>query len=83
MTPGAPCKLAVRPEHVRLVRDAAHEAVFFMAIVENVQYLGTHSLITLVTPEGPRLTVHDTAHWAPGESAGVTWSKEHARLLRP
>ena len=49
----------------------------------HIAILGTHSLVSLATADGSRITANVTSNWEPGETAGVTWSKEHARLLRP
>ena len=78
LTPGATCRVCIRPEHLRVSRAGTTGAI--IATVHSVQFLGTHQLIELHTHVGS-LLAHASEPWSVGDQAHVVWDAEDVRLL--
>jgi putative spermidine/putrescine transport system ATP-binding protein len=80
--------LAVRADRTRLSRTPLPEGdAALAATVREVEYQGTHVLLTLASQRVPELTVmlgeteFDAAPWARGDSACAHWDLERAHVL--
>ena len=88
VVPTAQGLLAVRADRTRLSREALPEGdAALPGTVREVEYQGTHVLLTLATTRVPELSVmlseaeFDAAPWQRGESACAHWELERAHVL--
>lgn len=78
-------RTAVRTDRTQLADNGEGRA----AIVKNVEYLGRHVDVSLVTPDDTALVasipddVFDARPWRPGEQVRVRWSDADVRVLSP
>lgn len=72
-----PCRIAIRPELIRLSRGGNGLAGRIAAVT----FQGSHSLLSVVCDDGLTLTVHTNDAWYAGETASITWRPDDARLL--
>ncbi|MBX3607258.1 MAG: ABC transporter ATP-binding protein [Piscinibacter sp.] len=80
--------LAVRADRTKLSRTPLPDGDAAVAgTVREVEYQGTHVLLTLTSPRVPELTVmlpeseFDASPWARGDSACAHWDLERAHVL--
>jgi spermidine/putrescine ABC transporter ATP-binding subunit len=87
--PGQRVKVVIRPEKIRLGREASSWATALKAKVQDVIYLGTHCRYFVVLPTGKLIIVYEQnlpdatprARPQPGDDAYVWWQPDDAFVL--
>jgi spermidine/putrescine transport system ATP-binding protein len=86
LSAGDPGCLSVRPEQIRLSREAS--AASFEVVVHNRIFLGEHTEYLVRHPTlggiivlAPRQAEHGARAFATGDQAFVSWTRESARVL--
>ncbi|MFL5346138.1 MAG: ABC transporter ATP-binding protein [Hyalangium sp.] len=86
---GAARPFAVRPEHIRFVREAEADRLSVEGTLMDVQYHGATSRYTVEVPGGPLLSVNvpnsedEALRPSPGEAVRLAWSRQAMVELEP
>lgn len=89
-TIGAQVTLAIRPEKLRLLTQAAEQSVALPADVVRVLYIGSDTRLTVeiaggiaidVWEQNNRSTLDRDAYWQRGERGFVSWNPDNALVL--
>ena len=78
---GQSCRVAIRPEHIKLSKQTDGSSTFISGTVTEVQYLGTHRLVVVRVAGGFQILAHDTQAWRVGATVGMAWPVDKFRIV--